>query len=151
MFAATTPALISGAVAERVKFSTYAVFILLWGTLVYAPVARWVWAEGGWLFDRSALDFAGGTVVHATSGVTALVFATMAGPVCYGAVLFEHRAGYDDALDAFGVHGVGGFFGAVITGVFASKALNEGGQDGLLFGNAGQVGVEALGVVAAGA
>lgn len=258
MFAVITPALISGSVAERVKFSTYAVFIFLWSTLVYAPVAHWVWAEGGWLYRLGALDFAGGTVVHAISGVTALVFATMVGPrlgfgrerftphdlpmmaigtalllfgwigfnggsalaangtaalavvttwlaaaagglswslaewvrhkkpsmlgcasglvaglvaitpgagfvsplsaliigflaglICYGAVIFKNRGGYDDALDAFGVHGVGGFFGALATGVFASKALNPAGQDGLLHGNAQQLGIQALGVVAA--
>jgi len=255
MFAIITPALISGSVAERVKFSTYAVFILLWSTLVYAPVAHWVWAEGGWLYELGALDFAGGTVVHAISGVTALVFAKMAGPrvgfgkerfiphdlpmmaigtalllfgwmgfnggsalaangvaalavvttwlaaaagglswslaewvrhkkpsmlgcasglvaglvaitpgagfvsplsalvigglaglVCYGAIIFKSRGGYDDALDAFGVHGVGGIFGALVTGVFATKALNAAGQDGLLYGNARQLGIQALGV-----
>jgi Amt family ammonium transporter len=259
MFAVITPALISGAVAERVRFSTYAIFIVLWATLVYAPVAHWVWAEGGWLFELGTLDFAGGTVVHAISGVTALVFAKMLGPrlgfgrerlvphdlpmmalgtglllfgwmgfnagsalaangtaalaaattwlaaaaggsswsmaewvrhrkpsmlgcasgivaglvaitpgagfvsplsalgigalagvVCYGAVLFKYRAGYDDALDAFGVHGVGGFFGAVVTGVFSSKSLNDAGRDGLLHGNPAQLGVQALGVAAAG-
>ena len=80
MFAIITPALISGAIAERVKFSTYVVFVLLWSTLVYDPVAHWVWAEGGWLFRMGALDFAGGTVVHLISGVTALVFAWRVGP-----------------------------------------------------------------------
>jgi Amt family ammonium transporter len=258
MFAVITPALISGSVAERVKFSTYAVFILFWGALVYAPVCHWVWAEGGWLYRLGALDFAGGTVVHAISGVTALVFAKMAGPrvgfgrerfvphdlpmmaigtglllfgwvgfnggsalaadgvaalavvttwlaaaaggltwslaewvrhkkpsmlgcasglvaglvaitpgagfvsplsalvvgglaglVCYGAVIWKTRAGYDDALDAFGVHGVGGIFGAIVTGVFSSRALNPAGRDGLLHGNPAQVGIQALGVLAA--
>ncbi|WP_432823867.1 ammonium transporter, partial [Trichloromonas sp.] len=79
MFAIITPALISGAVAERMKFSTYCVFILLWGTLVYDPVAHWVWGEGGWLLNDGALDFAGGTVVHFTSGITALVLAIVLG------------------------------------------------------------------------
>ncbi|HLP15011.1 MAG TPA: ammonium transporter [Bacteroidota bacterium] len=72
MFAIITPALITGAVAERIKFSTYLVFIVLWSTLVYAPVAHWVWNIGGWMRSLGALDFAGGLVVHITSGVTAL-------------------------------------------------------------------------------
>ncbi|MBE0617852.1 MAG: ammonium transporter, partial [Proteobacteria bacterium] len=72
MFAIITPALISGALVERVKFGTYTVFILLWATLVYAPLAHWVWGEGGWLLKLGALDFAGGTVVHISSGVSAL-------------------------------------------------------------------------------
>lgn len=261
MFAIITPALISGAVAERVKFSSYAIFILLWATLVYGPVAHWVWAEGGWLYKMGALDFAGGTVVHLISGVSALVFVKFAGPrvgygrekfiphdipmmvlgtglllfgwigfnagsalaangiaalaavttwlaaaagglswacaewirhkkpsmlgtasglvaglvaitpaagfvsplaaifmglvaglVCYGAVLFKARGKYDDALDAFGVHGVGGLLGALLTGVFAQKALNPAGQDGLLVaGNFHQLGVQALGALAAAA
>ncbi|MBK8173109.1 MAG: ammonium transporter [Sandaracinaceae bacterium] len=259
MFAIITPALISGAVAERVKFSSYAIFILLWSTLVYGPVAHWVWAEGGWLYQMGALDFAGGTVVHLTSGVSALVFVKFMGPrvgygrekfiphdipmmvlgtglllfgwigfnagsalaangtaalaaittwiaaaagglswacaewvkhkkpsmlgtasglvaglvaitpgagfvsplaaitvgslaglVCYGAVLWKARGGYDDALDAFGVHGVGGLLGALLTGVFAQKALNPSGQDGLIAaGNFHQLGVQALGVLVA--
>ncbi len=79
MFAIITPALISGAVAERMKFKTYIVFIILWATLVYDPVCHWVWNSGGWLFQRGALDFAGGTVVHMTSGFTALILALMLG------------------------------------------------------------------------
>ena len=261
MFAIITPALISGAIAERVKFSAYAIFIFLWATLVYGPVAHWVWAEGGWLFKLGALDFAGGTVVHLISGVSALVFAKFVGPrvgfgrekfiphdipmmvlgtglllfgwigfnagsalaangvaalaaittwlaaaagalswscaewvrhkkpsmlgtasglvaglvaitpaagfvsplaaivmgllaglVCYGAVIWKVRVGYDDALDAFGVHGVGGLLGALLTGVFAQKALNAGGQDGLLAsGSFHQLGVQALGAAVAAA
>src|SRR5688572_13687186 len=80
MFAIITPALISGAFAERVKFSAYVVFTLLWATLVYDPLAHWVWGPGGWLATRGALDFAGGTVVHLSSGVSALVFAMILGP-----------------------------------------------------------------------
>src|SRR5262249_51717624 len=72
MFAIITPALISGAFAERVKFSAYALFTLLWTTLVYDPLAHWVWADGGWLAKRGGLDFAGGTVVPLSSGVSAL-------------------------------------------------------------------------------
>ncbi len=251
MFAVITPALISGAFAERMKFSAYCVFILLWGTLVYDPVAHWVWADGGWLAKMGALDFAGGTVVHLTAGVAALVCALVigkragypkqrslphdltmtltgagllwfgwfgfnagsalssgqlaalafvathlgaaggalgwlaiewlhrgkptalgvasglvaglvaitpasgfvapwaaiaiglvAGVVCYGGVLLKSRVGYDDSLDALGVHGVGGFAGAILTGVCAQKAVNEAGADGALFGNPHQLVVQ---------
>ena len=253
MFAVITPALISGAFAERMKFSAYLAFIVLWSLLVYDPVAHWVWADGGWLFKLGALDFAGGTVVHLTAGVSALVCALVigkragyprhralphdltmtlagagllwfgwfgfnagsalssgqlaalafmathlgaaggalgwlvvewkhrgkptalgvasglvaglvaitpaagyvapwaailigfvAGGVCYGGVLLKNRFGYDDSLDAFGVHGIGGLAGALLTGVFAQKALNEAGADGALFGNPKQLGIQAL-------
>ncbi len=259
MFAVITPALISGAFAERMKFSAYVAFILLWSTLVYDPVAHWVWADGGWLFKLGALDFAGGTVVHLTAGMSALVCALVigkragyprhralphdltmtlagagllwfgwfgfnagsalasgqlaalafmtthlgaaggalgwlfiewkhrgkptalgvasglvaglvaitpasgfvapwaaivigftAGVVCYGAVLLKNRFGYDDSLDAFGVHGVGGLAGALLTGVFAQKVLNDAGADGALFGNFRQLGVQVLACAATG-
>ena len=259
MFAVITPALISGAFAERMKFSAYLAFILLWSTLVYDPVAHWVWADGGWLYRLGALDFAGGTVVHLTAGMSALVCAlvigkragyprhrslphdltmtlagagllwfgwfgfnagsalasgplaalalmtthlgaaggalgwlfvewrhrgkptalgvasglvaglvaitpacgyvapwaaivigVLAGLVCYGAVLLKNRFGYDDSLDAFGVHGVGGLAGALLTGVFAQKALNDAGADGALFGNVRQLGVQLLACAATG-
>jgi Amt family ammonium transporter len=259
MFAVITPALISGAFAERMKFSAYVAFILLWSTFVYDPVAHWVWADGGWLLKLGALDFAGGTVVHLTAGVSALVCALVigkragypqkrslphdltmtitgagllwfgwfgfnagsalasgqlaalafmathlgaaggalgwlvvewkhrgkptalgvasglvaglvaitpasgyvapwaaiaigfiAGGVCYGGVLLKNRFGYDDTLDAFGVHGVGGLAGALLTGVFAQKALNDAGADGALFGNVKQLGVQALACAASG-
>jgi Amt family ammonium transporter len=259
MFAVITPALISGAFAERMKFSAYIVFILLWSTLVYDPVAHWVWADGGWLFKLGALDFAGGTVVHLTAGMSALVCALVigkragyprhralphdltmtlagagllwfgwfgfnagsalasgqlaalafmathlgaaggalgwlfiewkhrgkptalgvasglvaglvaitpasgyvapwaaivigfaAGVICYGAVLLKNRFGYDDSLDAFGVHGVGGLAGALLTGVFAQKVLNDVGADGALFGNVKQLGVQGLACAATG-
>jgi ammonium transporter, Amt family len=230
MFAVITPALISGAFAERVKFSTYMVFSLLWATLVYDPVCHWVWNADGWLLKRGALDFAGGTVVHMTAGFSALIFAIVigkrkrpapphnltmtllgagllwfgwfgfnagsalasgglatlalvnthiaaavgavawaiveylkqgkatalgiasglvaglvgitpaagfvspmsaaiiggaAGVVCFGGVMLKSKLGYDDALDAFGVHGVGGLLGALLTGVFASSGWNS--------------------------
>ena len=230
MFAIITPALISGAFAERLKFSTYLVFTVLWATLVYDPVCHWVWHPEGWLFKRGALDFAGGTVVHMTAGFSALVFAIIigkrkrpapphnltmtllgtgllwfgwfgfnagsavasgglaslalvnthiaaavgavawaiveylkqgkatalgiasgivaglvcitpaagfvspmsaallggaAGVVCFGGVLLKSKLGYDDALDAFGVHGIGGAVGAILTGVFASAGWNS--------------------------
>jgi Amt family ammonium transporter len=258
MFAVITPALIAGAFAERMKFSTYCVFVALWSALVYDPVAHWVWADDGWLLKKGALDFAGGTVVHAIAGVSAFVgalflkkrlgypkhkfvphnltmtitgagilwfgwfgfnagsalssgalaalalmtthLAAAAGafswlaiewihrkkptafgiasglvaglvaitpaagfvspmsavligllvsPLCYFAVLQKERLGYDDALDAFGIHGVGGIFGALVTGVLADKSLNAAGADGMLHGNAAQLGVQALAVVAA--
>jgi ammonium transporter, Amt family len=260
MFAVITPALISGAVAERVKFSAWALFTVLWATLVYDPVAHWVWGEGGWLNRLGVLDFAGGTVVHLISGVSALVFALVLGPrlghprrrsvphnltltvlgagilwfgwfgfnggsalaangiavlalvntqiaaataaavwaaaewlrqgrpsmlglasglvaglvaitpaagfvspaaaivigaaaglVCYAAVLAKSRFGYDDTLDAFGIHGVGGLLGALLTGVFAVKAWNAAGADGLLQGDAALLGRQALGALAAAA
>jgi Amt family ammonium transporter len=260
MFAIITPALISGAFAERLKFSSYAVFTVVWTTVVYDPIAHWVWAPGGWLAQRGALDFAGGTVVHISSGVSALVFALVlgrrrgyprekhvphnltmtaigagllwfgwlgfnagsapgasglaalalvnsqgaaaagalawtgiewarlgkpnllgfasglvaglvavtpaagfvspmwalviglaAGTICYGAVLAKGRFGYDDTLDAFGVHGIGGATGALLTGVFCAKAWNPGGQDGLLAGHAGQLYTQALATVSAAA
>jgi ammonium transporter, Amt family len=259
MFAVITPALISGAFAERMKFSAYVVFILAWSTLVYDPVAHWVWAEGGWLFKLGALDFAGGTVVHLTAGMSALVCALVIGKrlkypqerplphnltmtltgagilwfgwfgfnagsaltsgklaalsfvtthlgaaggavgwlavewrhrgkptalgvasglvaglvaitpaagfvapwaaivigavasiVCYVAVQAKYKYGYDDSLDAFGVHGVGGLTGAILTGIFAQKSLNDAGNDGLLFGNAKQLGVQLLACAASG-
>ena len=260
MFAIITPALISGAFAERMKFSAYLAFSLLWSVLVYDPVAHWVWADGGWLLRVGALDFAGGTVVHLTAGVSALVCAIvigkrsrapherpiphnvtmtvtgagilwfgwfgfnagsalgsnglaalalvdthlaagagaaswllvewrhrgkptalgvasglvaglvaitpasgyvapwaalviggLAGAVCYGAVVSKDKLGYDDSLDAFGVHGVGGLLGALLTGVFAEKALNPAGGDGLLAGNAHQLVVQVIGCAAAAA
>ena len=254
MFAIITPALISGAVAERMKFSTYCVFILLWATLVYDPVCHWVWGEGGWLLQHGDLDFAGGTVVHFSSGISALVLAIVlgkrrgypqermtphnlpmtllgagllwfgwfgfnagsalaagssaalaftttqtaaaagclswmvcewihagkpsalgaasgivaglvvitpaagfvtpgwallmgltAGPVCYGGVLLKHKLRYDDSLDAFGVHGLGGAWGAIATGIFATV-----GATGLIMGNFHQVWVQIMGLLGTG-
>ncbi len=80
MFAIITPALITGAFAERMKFSAFVIFTILWVTIVYAPVAHWVWHGDGWLFQLGALDFAGGTVVHINAGVAALVAAFVIGP-----------------------------------------------------------------------
>ncbi|TAN59769.1 ammonium transporter [bacterium] len=246
MFAVITPALIAGAFAERMKFSAFLLFSLLWTTIVYDPVAHWVWGIGGWLRDMGALDFAGGTVVHISSGASALaaalylgrrkgykselmmphnlpmtvigagllwfgwfgfnagsalganglavstflatntaaagagltwmfiewmhrgkptilgvasglvaglvaitpasgyvgpgsalIIGVLAGIICYVSVsVVKPKFGYDDSLDAFGIHGVGGVFGAIATGLFASKAINAAGADGLFFGNA---------------
>jgi Amt family ammonium transporter len=245
MFAVITPALITGAFAERMKFSTFLVFTVIWATVIYDPLCHWVWAVGGWLRNLGALDFAGGTVVHISSGVSALVAAIVmgkrrgysmesmaphnlpltvigaallwfgwfgfnagsavssgglatsafvvthvataaaavawplmewiikgkptvlgaasgavaglvaitpasgfvgpvsaiiiggaAGVICYFFVtVVKTSLGYDDSLDAFGVHGVGGTWGAIATGLFASKAVNSAGNDGLFFGN----------------
>ena len=256
-FAIITPALIAGAVAERMKFSAYVWFVLLWATFVYCPLAHWVWASDGWLFKYGVLDFAGGTVVHISSGVSALVLALMIGPRrdyrpghtamlphnlvltligagllwfgwfgfnagsavaadhpvagyvaglafattqtaaaagavmwlliewwhqrrptslglasgilaglvaitpaaghvipaaalvfgalaaagCYAAVQVKSRLGYDDSLDAFGVHGIGGILGALLTGVFCFTPVA-----GLLAGGgAGQLVKQAVG------
>ena len=79
MFAIITPALITGAIAERFKFTTYLVFLVAWVTFVYAPIAHWVWAGDGWLFEMGALDFAGGTVVHINAGIAAVVAALLVG------------------------------------------------------------------------
>jgi len=255
MFAILTPALISGALVGRMKFSAFVVFILLWSTLVYDPLCHWVWG-GGWISDLGALDFAGGLVVHISSGVSALaaciilgerkgfpaepmpphnlpitllgagmlwfgwfgfnagselaadavaasafvvtqiaagtavlgwvftewlhrgkptllgaasggvaglvaitpaagfvgpvsaiVIGALAGGLCYMAVLAKHRFGYDDSLDVFAVHGIGGTIGAICTGLFATAAI--GGTDGLFFGAPGQLVTQLVSVAAA--
>ena len=250
MFAGITVALISGAIAERMKFSAFVLFALLWVTCIYAPLAHWVWG-GGWLAGLGDLDFAGGTVVHISSGVAALTCALVlgkrrgygtdnmsphnlpftvigagllwvgwfgfnagsalaadgiassafvatqvaaaagalawlgvewgyrgaptmlgaasgavsglvaitpaagfvgpvsailiglgGGAICYLGVFLKNKMGYDDALDVLGIHGIGGTWGAIATGLFASM----GGGTGLFFGNPGQVVVQAVGV-----
>jgi Amt family ammonium transporter len=255
MFAVITPALISGAVAERMKFSTFLIFTLAWTTFVYDPVAHWVWGTGGWLRNLGVLDFAGGIVVHATSGFSALAaalyigkrkgflhehmpphnlpmtvlgagllwfgwfgfnagsalssgtLATMAfltthlaassatitwvivewlhrgkptmfgaatgsiaglatitpaagfvgpfpalfigvaaGILCYIALNAKSHFKYDDSLDAFGVHGVGGTLGTLMAGLFASVAVNAAGSNGAFFGNPKQFFVQAAAV-----
>jgi len=243
MFAILTPALISGAFAERMKFSAFLLFTLLWTTLVYDPLAHWVWGVDGWLRNLGALDFAGGTVVHISSGVSGLVLALLLGKrkdfgsssphhlpltvlgagllwfgwfgfnvgsaltlndvaltafintntaaaaasvswvliewyvnkkptllggvsgavaglvaitpacgfvtplssiaigffggiICFLAVTYlKNKFGYDDALDAFGCHGIGGTWGAIATGLFATKSVNSAGADGFFYGN----------------
>ena len=246
MFAIITPALIFGAVAERMKFSAMVVFSLLWATLVYDPICHWVWNVDGWLHKLGALDFAGGTVVHVSSGISALVCALvlgarrgekkmephnmtltvlgggllwfgwfgfnagsalaanglaatafvnthvasaaaalswtmlewklrgkpsllgvvsgfvaglvavtpaagfvsvlgalaiglLGGTACYFGVTVKNKFGFDDTLDAFGIHGVGGTIGALLTGVFCTVAVNSAGADGLLLGKPIQV------------
>ena len=256
MFAIITPALMTGAFAERMKFSAFLVFSLLWSTLLYDPLAHWVWGTGGFLRNMGALDFAGGTVVHISAGMSAFVavlimgkrvghgkvpmpphnlpfavigaamlwvgwfgfnagsalgasglassafmathtaaslaalgwmcaewikngkptmlgaasgavaglvaitpasgFVTplaavvigfLAGVVCYSACFLKGIFGYDDSLDVVGVHGVGGILGAILTGVFASKAINPAGNDGLIYGNPGLVVTQLIAVV----
>jgi len=252
-FAAITVALASGAYIERMKFSAWVLFTVLWFTVVYLPVAHWVWG-GGFLAKLGALDFAGGTVVHVNAGIAALVGALILGKrhakaimpgnltlvvtgagllwfgwfgfnagsalaanglagaafintntaaavaalawmlvewmhsgkptvlglasgavgglvaitpaagfvniggsiiigIAAGVVPFYAVAklkpmlGYDDTLDAFGIHGIGGTLGAVLTGVFADPAINEAGK-GLLYGNAGQLWIQIVAVLA---
>jgi len=257
MFAVITPALITGSFAERMKFPAFAVFVLLWATFVYDPLAHWVWGVDGWMHNLGILDFAGGTVVHISSGISGLVIALMigkrkgygseimlphnlpmtvigasllwfgwfgfnagsalsanglaanafvvthiaaaaatvswvlvewfyhgkptilgaasgcvaglvaitpacgyvstlpaiaiglaGGTICFFAVsILKAKIGYDDALDAFGVHGIGGTWGALATGLFASKAVNPAGDNGLFFGNPDLLLTQLIGVV----
>jgi Amt family ammonium transporter len=256
MFAVITPALITGAFAERVRFSALVLFGVLWSTLIYSPVAHWVWG-GGWLDQRGVLDFAGGTVVHISSGMAALACALVLGrrrgygidymaphnlPVtflgagllwfgwfgfnggsafganatavnaviatntaaataaltwmalewmhrgkptllgiasgavtglasitagagyvspssamliglaggllCYFAIVWKAKIGYDDALDVVGIHAVGGIVGMLAIGLLASKAVNPAGADGLFFGNPTQFGIQLVAVIA---
>ncbi len=240
MFAVITPALITGAFADRVKFKSYMIFLTLWLLFVYFPLTHWVWG-GGMLAQWGILDFAGGIVVHASAGFAALaavffigkrkyihkgphslplvalgtgllwfgwygfnagsefgvnsitaiaflntdvaasfaaitwllldriregepktlgfltgavaglatitpaagyvsvqaamIIGIVASLVSYAAVMYKNRKGWDDALDVWGVHGVGGYTGILLLGIFATKAVNPAGADGLLFGN----------------
>lgn len=258
MFAAITPALITGAFAERMKFNALLMFSALWSLLVYCPIAHWLWG-GGWLAGLGALDFAGGAVVHISSGISALVCALVlgarqgygtdymaphnlpmvllgtgflwfgwfgfnagsalganetamgafvathnaavaaaltwmaiewwhrgaptvlgiasgvvaglamvtpgagyispfsafligifAGGLSYVAIISKGWFGYDDSLDVFGIHGVAGVMGILLTGLLASKAVNPGGADGLLSGNAAFFGAQVLTVMVVG-
>ncbi len=259
MFAVITPALITGAFAERVRFAPFVVFSLLWAILVYNPVCHWIWGSGGWLGKMGVLDFAGGLVVHVTCGAAALaailvigprrgygkenfmphnlpmtmlgtgllwfgwfgfnggsalaadnvaatafvathlagmagmamwtimewiklgkpttlgaasgaiaglatitpaagfvgpnsaiIIGLIAGLVCYLAVSAKTRLGYDDSLDVVGIHGVGGAVGTLLLGVFASRAVNPGGVDGLIAGATSQLVSQFIGVVVVG-
>ncbi len=257
MFAVITPALITGAIAERMSFKGFLVFSILWITFIYDPLAHWVWGVDGWIRQLGVLDFAGGTVVHISSGVAALAGALTIGPrrgyphvpmrphnltmaltgaallwvgwfgfnagsslaanglavsafvathlgassatlswlaiewwtsgrptllgaasgavaglvaitpasgfvgpmaslviggaagiLCFSAVRMKQRFGYDDALDVVGVHGVGGIWGALATGLFASTLVNSAGANGLFFGNPRLLMMQAIAVVA---
>ncbi len=256
MFAIITPALITGAFAERMKFSAFLIFSLVWAILVYNPLCHWVWG-GGWMGADGALDFAGGTVVHISSGAAALIAAIMigkrkgygstaylphnlpmtitgaallwfgwfgfnagsalaanglaanafvvthissavaaltwvlaewmhsgkpttlgaasgavaglvaitpacgyvspvsaiiiggiAGVLCFGGIMLKGKLGYDDSLDVVGIHGIGGIWGALATGLFASVAINPDGANGLFFGNPGQLWIQFVSVIA---
>ena len=256
MFAIITPALITGAFAERMRFSAFIIFIILWCTFVYAPLCHWVWG-GGWMAQMGAMDFAGGAVVHMSSASAALAAALVigkrkgfgkrsflphnlpmtmigtallwfgwfgfnagsalaadglagnafvtthvaaatamlawvfaewkfhgkpttlgaasgavaglvaitpaagfvgimasviiglgAGVLCYFGVSLKARFGYDDSLDVVGIHGVGGIWGALATGLFASQAINPAGFNGLFYGNPGQLWIQFVSVVA---
>src|SRR5438093_1546713 len=140
MFAVITPALITGAFAERKRFKAFVVFTLLWATLVYDPVAHWVWG-GGWLGQLGALDFAGGTVVHITSGVSALVAALVLGRrVGFGR---EAMDPHDATMTVLGASLLWfGWFG------FNAGSANSAAKDGLLAGNPGQLGIQAIAVLA---
>jgi len=254
-FAVITPALITGAFVERIGFSGFLVFTLLWSTIVYLPVAHWVWGIGGWLRNLGALDFAGGAVVHITAGVSALAVALVIGKrkgygkapmepsnipltvlgafllwfgwfgfnggsalsagtlaastilvtntagaaagltwmliswvhkrpsvlglatgaivglaavtpasgyinplsamvigsvaaiLSYYVIIFRMRIKLDESLDVFACHGIGGMWGVLATGLFAEKAINPAGANGLFFGNPSQLGIQALTVV----
>ncbi|MBC2581475.1 ammonium transporter [Clostridium sp. DJ247] len=254
MFALITPALISGAIAERMKFGAFAIFVLLWAIFVYDPVAHWVWGVGGWIRNLGALDFAGGNVVHISSGVSGLVAAIVlgkrkrletitphhipmtflgagilwfgwfgfnagsalgvsdialnafittntsaaaaaigwsacellhrkkvtslgvasglvaglvaitpgagfvsplaaifiglvGGAICFfGVTIIKKKFGYDDALDAFGCHGIGGIWGGIATGIFASTTINPAGADGLFYGSAKLLGAQLVAI-----
>ena len=255
MFAVITPALITGAFAERMKFGPFLLFSLLWATFVYNPLTHWIWGDGGWLGRIGTLDFAGGVAVHVSSGVAALVAAVMlgkrrgygteemrphnlpmtllgagilwfgwfgfnagsalsagrlagvafvathiagsagaltwiaiewklhgkattlgaasgavaglatvtpaagfvgplsaaligvmAGAVCYLGILAKNKFRYDDSLDVVGIHGVGGVFGLLAAGLFASKLVNPGGANGLFFGNPSQLAIQGVAI-----
>ncbi len=255
MFAVITPALITGAFAERVRFVPFLIFSLLWAILVYNPVCHWIWGAGGWLKAKGVLDFAGGMVVHLTSGAAALaaalvigkrrgwgrepfiphnlpmtllgagllwfgwfgfnggsalaanaiaatafisthlaavsamamwvlvewihrgnpttlgaasgaiaglatvtpaagfvspnsaiIIGLIAGICCYLGVLAKDKFGYDDSLDVVGIHGLGGLIGTICLGIFASKAINPAGANGLLAGNASFLGTQLFAV-----
>jgi ammonium transporter, Amt family len=260
MFAIITPAVISGAIVERMKFKTYLLFMVLWSLLIYAPLAHWVWGVGGWLRNLGVIDFAGGTVVEIASGMSALAAAFVVGQrrgypkavfvphnvplvmlgagilwvgwfgfnaggsmagngvavaafvntnlgaaaalsvwmlleilrigkptavgaatgavvglvavtpgagfvepfaaiaiaaiaalVSYSVIQIKTKLGADDSLDVFACHGTAGIVGTLLLGVFASKTVNAFGADGLLYGHAAQLGIQAIGVLAAAA
>ena len=260
MFAMITVSLIIGGIVERIKFSAFILFTVLWLTIVYCPISHWVWGDGGWLLSLGALDFAGGAVVHINAGMSALALAMILRPrkgyvegetmephnlpmvalgagllwfgwfgfnggsalssgglasaafvntnisaaaaavswmviswlhrrpsllgittgavaglvaitpaagfvpplaavviglvasvVCYYCILFRTKRNVDESLDVWAVHGMGGVWGALATGIFASLAVNPGGADGLLAGNAVLLGKQVISILAVAA
>ncbi len=147
MFAIITPALISGAYAERMKFTAFLSFTVLWSTFVYMPICHWVWGQGGWLGELGAgILWFGWFGFNAGSALSAAaIIGIAAGALCYSAILLKGRLGYDDALDVVAVHGVGGLWGALATGLFASLDWNPDGANGLFFGNPTQFVIQAVG------
>src|SRR5947209_5335110 len=148
MFAIITPALITGAFTNRVSFKAYLIFLVVWQLFVYYPFVHMFWGNG-LLAQWGARDFAGGIVVHASAGLATItpaagyvpiyasvVIGIAAGVVCYYAVQLKNRLHWDDALDVWGVHGVGGLLGIVLLGVFAGTAINPAGGVGLVHGSA---------------
>src|SRR3989449_760168 len=165
-FAAITPALIIGAFAERIRFKALLIYIVLWTTFVYVPIAHWNWGVGGWLKSLGVIDFAGGLVVHTAAGVSAvcglvaippasgyvgpmpsIIIGLVAGVLCNYVGSWRARTTLDDSLDVFACHGAGGIWGTIATGLFASSLINPGGPNGLFFGNPGQLGIQALACV----
>src|SRR5439155_1732893 len=154
------------------RFRTLIVFILLWSTLVYDPIAHWVWSSDGWLHKLGTLDFAGGTVVHASSGFAALAAAIVVGKridyqkdkaiegnnvpltilgglVTYFMLVLRNKLmNVDDTLDVWAVHGMGGITGALLTGVFAEQVINRAGADGVFLGNIAQIWPQIVAVLA---
>src|SRR3954453_5406759 len=117
MFAIITPALITGATADRMRFGGWVLFLALWSILVYAPVAHWVFAPSGWLY-----------------GTSPIWIGFLAGALCFLAISLKFRFGYDDSLDVVGVHLAGGIIGSLLLGLFADANVNPAGRDGLFFG-----------------
>src|SRR5207245_502757 len=153
MFAVITPARITGAFAERKRFKAFLRFTMLWATLVYDRVAHWVWrgrrlgqpgAPAGAVAGLVAITPASGYVDVSAS----ILIGLGAGTFCYLGIQVTKRLRVDDALDVFGVHGVGGAWGALATGVFATVAVNSGAADGLVYGNPAQLGIQAIAVLA---
>ena len=143
MFSIICVAILTGSVVGRMRFTPLAIFVVFWLLLVYYPFAHMVWGDGI-LAKWGTIDFAGGDVVHITSGVSALV-----SPVCFYAISFlKQRFAYDDALDAFGCHGVGGIFGGLVTAIFTTPNLAlDKANVGLIYGNARLLLVTVLAII----
>ena len=141
MFAMITPALITGSLVGRMKFKALFLFVAIWSVIVYYPMAHMVWGDGGFLAAIGSVDFAGGDVVHISSGIvpiwSSFIIGALVSPICYFGVGFiKKKLKIDDALDAFGCHGIGGIWGGIATGIFTQKSINPVARwDGLIFGD----------------